>query len=61
MTENIKAALEYAVELNQHGLEIVTAGDGTDELIRMKEAEARLKHGWVEVQTTGDVITNKGD
>ncbi|HEL9638175.1 TPA: hypothetical protein U0K45_000627 [Streptococcus suis] len=27
MTENIKAALEYAVELNQHGLEIVTAGD----------------------------------
>ncbi|NQN13819.1 hypothetical protein HPA25_07815 [Streptococcus suis] len=30
MTENIKAALEYAVELNQHGLEIVTAGDGTE-------------------------------
>ncbi|HEM6509331.1 TPA: hypothetical protein U2E14_000952 [Streptococcus suis] len=30
MTENIKAALEYAVELNQHGLEIVTAGDGKE-------------------------------
>ncbi|HEL2353145.1 TPA: hypothetical protein U1W16_000532 [Streptococcus suis] len=30
MTENIKAALEYAVELNQHGLEIVTAGDGRE-------------------------------
>ncbi|HEL1984391.1 TPA: hypothetical protein TY284_001873 [Streptococcus suis] len=30
MTENIKAALEYAVELNQYGLEIVTAGDGTE-------------------------------
>ncbi|HEM3874420.1 TPA: prohibitin family protein [Streptococcus suis] len=37
------------------------SGSITDELIRMKEAEARLKHGWVEVQTTGDVITNKGD
>lgn len=32
-----------------------------DNLIRMKEAEARLKHGWVEVVTNGDVITNKGE
>ncbi|MGT2969094.1 hypothetical protein [Streptococcus azizii] len=29
-TENIKAALEYAVELNEHGLEILTAADGTE-------------------------------
>lgn len=33
----------------------------SDQLIRMKEAEARLKHGWVEVLTGGDVITNKGE
>ena len=32
----------------------------TDNLIRMKEAEAREKHGWVEVQTSGDVIANTG-
>lgn len=32
----------------------------TDNLIKMKEAEARYKHGWVEVQTSGEVITNKG-
>lgn len=29
-TENLKAALEYAVELNEHGLEILTAADGTE-------------------------------
>ena len=34
------------------------SGSITDELIRMKEAEAREKHGWVEVQTTGEVITD---
>ena len=31
------------------------SGSITDELIRMKEAEARLKHGWVEV--TGSEAT----
>ncbi|MDG3132284.1 prohibitin family protein [Streptococcus suis] len=30
----------------------------SDGLIRMKEAEARMEHGWVEVITSGDVITN---
>lgn len=30
MSENIKEALEYAVELNQQGLEIVMADDGTE-------------------------------
>ncbi|MBQ3603935.1 MAG: prohibitin family protein [Clostridia bacterium] len=29
----------------------------TDELIKMKEAEARLKHGWVEVQGADSVVT----
>lgn len=31
----------------------------SENIIKMKEAEARLKHGWVEVQTGGDVITNR--
>lgn len=30
----------------------------TDNLIRMKEAEARMQHGWVTVQGNGAVITN---
>lgn len=30
----------------------------TDELIRMKEAEARLEHGWITVQGADAVITN---
>lgn len=32
----------------------------TDNLIRMKEAEAREKHGWVTVNGVGGVITNSG-
>jgi len=31
----------------------------TDELIRMKEAEARYKHGWVTVQGADSVVTEK--
>lgn len=30
----------------------------TPELIQMKEAEARLEHGWVTVQGAGTVVTN---
>ena len=30
----------------------------TDNLIRMKEAEARMQHGWVTVKGSGAVITN---
>lgn len=32
----------------------------TDNLIRMKEVEAREKHGWVTVNGAGGVITNSG-
>lgn len=32
----------------------------TPELIQMKEAEARLKHGWVTVQGAENVVTNAG-
>ena len=31
----------------------------TEDLIRMKEAEARLKHGWVTVQGAQAVVTDK--
>lgn len=31
----------------------------TPELIQMKEAEARLKHGWITVQGAGTVVTEK--
>lgn len=34
------------------------SGSITDELIKLKEVEARIKHGWVEV-VTGEVIVNK--
>lgn len=32
-----------------------------DQLIRMKEAEARLKHGWVTVQSSDTVVTKDAD
>jgi hypothetical protein len=31
-----------------------------ENLLKKVEAEARLKHGWVEVITNGDVITDTG-
>ncbi|MBF0843728.1 prohibitin family protein [Streptococcus danieliae] len=37
------------------------SGSIDDNLIKMKEAEARLKHGWVEVQTNKDVIVDSGN
>ena len=33
----------------------------TQELIDMKEAEARMEHGWVTVQGAGSVVTNEGE
>lgn len=37
----------------------VKASSITDELIKMTEAEARLKHGWVTVQGAGNVVTKE--
>lgn len=37
----------------------VKAASITDELIRMKEAEARLEHGWVTVQGADAVVTEE--
>ena len=36
----------------------VIAQSITPELIQMKEAEARLEHGWVTVQGAGTVVTD---
>lgn len=33
----------------------------TPELIQMKEAEARLKHGWVTVKGADTVVTQQGN
>ena len=38
----------------------IIAASITPELIQMKEAEARLEHGWVTVQGSGTVVTNAG-
>lgn len=38
----------------------VIAASITPELIQMKEAEARLEHGWITVQGSGTVVTNAG-
>ena len=35
----------------------VIAASITDELIKMKEAEARMEHGWITVQGAGTVVT----
>lgn len=43
MSENIKEALEYAVELNQYGMEIVTAADGTEYYDANKTSMRRLE------------------
>lgn len=37
----------------------LVASSITDELIRMKEAEARLKHGWVEVNGASTIVKSK--
>ena len=39
----------------------VIAGSITQELIDMKEAEARYKHGWVTVNGAGNVIADARD
>lgn len=50
--EKTKISAEAEAEANR-----VKAASITDELIRMKEAEARYEHGWVEVQGADAVVT----
>lgn len=49
--DEIRIAAEAEAEANQK-----LAGSITEELIRMKEAEARLKHGWVTVKGAEAVV-----
>ncbi|HEM3171371.1 hypothetical protein [Streptococcus suis] len=60
MTENIKAALEYAVELNQHGLEIVTAGDGREyydaKKVQMVELDPKRYPRTLELSTLTSLV-----
>lgn len=62
-TALIKAENEAAIKIKEAEAEAeanrLKSASITDELIRMKEAEARLKHGWVEVQGAEAVVTNK--
>lgn len=61
-TKLIQAQNDAAVKVAQAEAEAkankLVSESVTDELIRMKEAEARLEHGWVEVQGS-DVVTVK--
>lgn len=62
-TKLIKAQNEAAIKVAKAEAEAkankLVSNSITDELIKMKEAEARLKFGWVEVQGS-DVVTVKG-
>lgn len=61
-TEMIKAQNAAAIEVTKAEAEAQAnqklAASITPELIQMKEAEARLKHGWVTVQGANNVVTN---
>ncbi len=52
--DKLKIQAEAEAEANK-----VVSSSITEELIRMKEAEARLKHGWVTVQGADAVVTDK--
>ena len=61
-TKLIKAQNEAEIKITEANAEAeankVISESITDELIRMKEAEARLEHGWVTVQGADSVISD---
>ena len=63
-TDKVKAQTEADVKMIEAQAEAdankVLSESITPELIRMKEAEARLKHGWITVQGADTVVT-KGE
>ena len=63
-TDKVKAQTEADVKMIEAQAEAdankVLSESITPELIQMKEAEARLKHGWVTVQGADTVVT-KGE
>lgn len=62
-TKLIQAENDAAVKVKKAEAEAeansILAASITDELIRMKEAEARKEHGWVTVQGAEAVVTDK--
>ena len=61
-TDKVKAQTEADVKMIEAQAEAdankVLSESITPELIQMKEAEARLKHGWITVQGADTVVTN---
>lgn len=62
-TALIKAQADANVKLEQAKAEAeanrLLSESITPELIQMKEAEARLKHGWVEIQGAANTVVTK--
>lgn len=62
-TEKIQAETDAQIEITKANAEAesnrIISSSITDELIRMKEADARLKHGWVTNQGVSAVVTDK--
>lgn len=61
-TEQIQAETDAQIKVTQANAEAesnrIISSSITDELIRMKEAEARNKFGWVSVQGANTVVTD---
>ena len=61
-TEKIQAETDAQIQITKAQAEAesnkIISASITDELIRMKEAEARNKFGWVTVQGADTVVTN---
>jgi regulator of protease activity HflC (stomatin/prohibitin superfamily) len=61
-TKMIEAQNEAEIKITEANAEAeanrVISESITEELIRMKEAEARLEHGWVTVQGADSVVTD---
>lgn len=64
-TEQIQAETDAQIKITQANAEAesnrIISSSITDELIRMKEAEAREKHGWVTTQGANTVVTDNSD
>lgn len=64
-TDKVKAHAEADIKVIEAQAEAesnrIISESITDNLIKMKEAEARLKHGWITVTGADTVVTNSGN
>lgn len=64
-TDKVKAQAEADIKVIEAQAEAesnrIVSESITDNLIKMKEAEARLKHGWITVTGADTVVTNSGN